>query len=150
MGSMDTIHRRYERPNTVAGLEAKRDELIRYRTALETEALKVTCDIDHLEAAIALFDPNATPNAIKRYVVRHRAKKGSVKAFLLDTLREADRPMTSAQLTDLWLAKRGLRVSEDVRVVMRKRIGAALISSRARGVVRNEGEFDGLKGWGVA
>jgi hypothetical protein len=145
-----SIHQRYERPNTVSGLEAKRDELIRYRTALENEALKVTCDIDHLEAAIALFDPNATPNAIKRYVVRHRAKKGSVKAFLLDTLREADRPMNSAQLTDLWLAKRGLRVSADVLVVMRKRIGAALITSRARGVVRNEGEIDGLKGWVVA
>jgi hypothetical protein len=147
---MDTLHQRFERPNTVSGLEAKRDELIRYRNALEAEVLKVTCDVDHLEAAIALFDPNATPNAIKRYVVRHRAKKGSVKAFLLDTLRDADRPMTSAELTDLWLARRGLRVSEDVRTVMRKRIGAGLIASRARGVVRNEGEFGGLKGWVVA
>jgi len=147
---METLHQRFERPNTVAGLETKRLELVRYRGALEAEILKVTCDIDHVEAAIRLFDPEATPNAIKRYVVRHRAKKGSVKAFLLDTLREADRPMTSAELTDLWLAKRGLRVSEDVRVVMRKRIGAALISSRARGVVRNEGDVDGLKGWVVA
>jgi hypothetical protein len=147
---MTGIHERYERPNTVAGLEAKKAELVRYRTALEAEVLKVTCDIDHVEAAIRLFDPSATPNAIKRYVVRHRAKKGSVKAFLLDTLREADRPMTSAELTDLWLAKRGLRVSEDVRVVMRKRIGAALIASRARGVMANAGVIDGLKGWVVA
>jgi hypothetical protein len=97
----DKIHQRFERPNTVSGLEAKRDELARYRTALEAEVRKVTCDIDHLEAAIALFDPNTTPNAIKRYVVRHRAKKGSVKAFILDTLREADGPMTSEQITDL-------------------------------------------------
>jgi hypothetical protein len=37
-----------------------------------------------------------------------------------------------------------------VRVVRRKRTGAALISSRARGVVRNEGEIDGLKVWVVA
>jgi hypothetical protein len=58
--------------------------------------------------------------------------------------------MTSAELTDLWLAKRGLRVSEEVRTVMRKRIGAALISSRARGVLANVGEFDILKGWVVA
>ena len=99
-----------------------------------------------LEEAIRLFDPNATPNAIKRHVVRHRAKKGTVKAFILDTLREADTPLTSAAITDLWLAARGLRVDEQTKIVMRKRIGAGLISSRARGVVRNEGVFDGHKG----
>ena len=147
---MSDLPTRYERPNTVSGLEAKRDELIRYRQALEAEARKVTCDIDHLEAAIRLFDPNTTPNAIRRYIVQHRAKKGSVKAFLLDQLRESDRPLTSAELTDRWLAARGLRVSDEVRVVMRKRIGAGLIASRRMGVVRNEGERDGLKGWVVA
>lgn len=144
---MDAIHQRYERPNTVSGLEAKRDELIRYRTALEAEVRKVTCDIDHLEAAIGLFDPTSTPNAIRRYVVRHRAKKGTVKAFILDTLREADAPMTSETITDLWLKARGLNASPDVRVVIRKRLGAGLISLRARGLVANEGQFDGAKGW---
>lgn len=147
---MDTIHQRFERPNTVSGLEAKRAELVRYRDALEAEVRKVTCDIDHLEAAIGLFDPQATPNAIRRYVVRHRAKKGTVQAFLLDRLREADAPLTSEALTDLWLKARGLNASAEVRVVMRKRIGAALISLRGRGVLRNEGEFDGFKGWVVA
>ncbi|SRR5579871_2309411 len=147
---MDNPHARYERPNTVSGLEAKKAELIRYRDALEAEVRKVTCDIDHLDAAIALFDPSATPNAIKRYVVRHRAKTGSVKAFILDTLREADGPMTSEAITDLWLKARGLNASPEVRVVIRKRIGAGLISYRARGILRNEGEIDGFKGWVVA
>ena len=146
----DAIHQRHERPNTVSGLEAKKAELVKYRDALEAEIRKVTCDIDHLEAAIALFDPNATPNAIKRYVVRHRAKKGSVKAFLLDTLREAPEPLTSVALTDLWLEARHLRVTDETRIVMRKRIGAGLISYRASGILRNEGVIDGLKGWVVA
>jgi hypothetical protein len=146
---MEPIHQRFERPNTVSGLEAKKAQLVRYREALEAEIRKVTCDIDHLEAAIALFDPNATPNAIRRYVVRHRAKKGTVKAFILDTLREADAPMTSEAITDLWLKARGLNASPDVRVVIRKRIGAALISLRARGILRNEGEQVGVKGWAV-
>jgi len=34
--------------------------------------------------------------------------------------------------------------------VIRKRIGAALIAMRARGIVRNEGVVEGLKGWRVA
>jgi hypothetical protein len=49
-----------ERLNTVAGLIAKGDELHRIRKSLETEVHKLTCDLDHLDAAIALFDPEHT------------------------------------------------------------------------------------------
>lgn len=138
-----------DRPNTVSGLNAKREELLAYRAGLHKELRKVTCDIDHLEAAIRLFDPDCTPNAIKAYVVRHRAKKGTVKAFILDKLRTAPAPLTSAQIADMWLEARDLRTDDETRVVIRKRIGAGLISLRARGVIRNEGWFDGRKGWVV-
>jgi hypothetical protein len=67
-----------ERPNAIAGLNAKRAELVKYRKELEAEVRKATCDIDHLEAAIKLFDPATTPPVIKRYVVQHRAKKGAL------------------------------------------------------------------------
>jgi hypothetical protein len=147
---MRTPTLRPERPNTVSGLNAKRDELIRYREALDAEIRKVTVDIDHLEAALKLFDPETTPNAIKRYVVRHRARKGSVKAFILDQLREADTPLSTAEITDRWLAARQLRTDTDTKIIIRKRIGAGLISLRARGIVRNEGEIDGTKRWIVA
>jgi len=73
-----------------------------------------------------------------------------VKAFILDTLRESARPLTSAEITDTWLMDRGLRADLQTRVAIRKRIGTALISSRRQGVVRNEGMFDGHKGWVVA
>jgi anti-sigma factor RsiW len=139
-----------ERPNTVSGLNAKRDELLAYRKALHAEVRKVTCDIDHLEAASRLFEPGNTPAAFKRYIVRHRAKKGTVKRFILGMLREATAPLTSAQITEAWVQDRGLRADDVTRVAIRKRIGAALISLRASGAARNEGVFDGLKGWRVA
>ena len=69
---------------------------------------------------------------------------------ILDTLREADGPLTSEQITDLWLAARGLRVNDQTKIVMRRRIGAGLISYRARGILRNEGEIGGFKGWVVS
>jgi hypothetical protein len=65
-----------ERPNTVAGLIAKRDELFRYREQLEAEHRKVTVDIDHLEGSIKLFDPRTSSDVIRNHVVRHRARKG--------------------------------------------------------------------------
>lgn len=140
-----------ERPNTVSGLNAKRDEPIRYRKELHREIKRVTCDIDHLEAAARLFQDGAHSLPFtslgRPYTVRHRARKGTVRRFILAQLREAQAPLTSASLCEAWLKDRGLKPDDDTRVVIRKRIGAALIALRAQGVARNEGFFEGLKGW---
>jgi len=136
-----------ERPNTVSGLNAKREELLRYRKQLQAEIRKVTCDIDHLEAAARLFTDGASFTGFKPYVVHHRARKGTVKRFILGMLREAQGPLTSAEITEAWLDKRGFSPNDETRVVIRKRVGAALISLRNQGVARNEGVRDGLKGW---
>ena len=40
---------------------------------LEGDLRAVTCDIDHLEGAIKLFDPDTTPEAVRRYTTRHRS-----------------------------------------------------------------------------
>lgn len=138
-----------ERPNTISGLNAKKAEPVQYRALLEAEIRKITCDIDHIEGALKLFDPANTPAAIKRYVVRHRAKKGTVKRFILEMLRTASRPLTSAEITDAWVEARALRTDRDTLIVIRKRIGAALISMRNAGLTANEGMIDGLKGWRV-
>lgn len=139
-----------ERPNTVAGLTAKRDELHKLRKSLESEIYKVTCDIDHLDAAIALFDPAQTPRAITRYVTKHRAKKGSVTPFVVKFLREAKTPVTSRDITTAWLEARSLRTDDATYVIIRKRIGACLTKLRNGGLaVCNEmvGEY---KGWVLA
>lgn len=136
---------RQERPNTVSGLNAKRDELMRLRKELQAQIRRLTVDIDHLEAAARLLDPEATPAAHRTYMVRHRARKGTVRQFILARLRDAAGPLTSAQLAEAWLRDRGLKTDDDTRIV--KRIGAALIALRNQGVARNEGFRDGLKGW---
>src|SRR5680860_1450837 len=98
----DTIE--YERPNTVSGLVAKHAELSALRDRYKAEIKKLTVDIDHLDASIRLFDPNADSYAIKGYVVKHRAQKGSVKRFVLNCLREAKEPITSRIITEKWAA----------------------------------------------
>ena len=117
---------RSERPNTVAGLIAKRAELARIRRRLESDLQAVTCDLDHLDAAIRLFDPETTPEAVKRYATKHRAKKGTVRRFVLTALREAPGPVTSRQLTETWCEERGLRTDAATFVIIRCRIGACL------------------------
>lgn len=138
-----------ERPNTVAGLVAKRAELAKLRDQLEREAHKITCDLDHLDAAIALFDPANTPLAVARYAVKHRAKKGALKRFVLGFLRDASEPVTSKDITTAWIAARGLRADDATYVILRKRIGACLIALRAAGHVANVPQAGEYKGWAV-
>ena len=124
---------------TVAGLEAKRADLVAYRARLEAETRKVTVDIDHLEAAIALFGTDADPDVIRGHAVKHRAKKGALKRFVLAKLREAGGPLTSEAITRAWCEDRGLRADGDTYVVIRKRVGSCLIAACGAGLVTREG-----------
>lgn len=130
---------KYDRPNTVAGLVAKHAELTKLRDQYKAEIKKLTVDIDHLDAAIRLFDPNADTRAIKEYVTKHRAQKGSVKRFVLNTIREASGPLTSRQISEMWAADRGLVADEATLVTIRKRIGACIKTCVNQGLVEECG-----------
>ena len=139
-----------ERPNTIAGLVAKRDELVRYRDQLEADIRAITCDIDHLEAAIRIFDPEDTPEARRRYAALHRAPKGQSMRFVLRKLKEASGPLTSRQLADMWCADRGLEAKDSTVSMLRKRIGATLKSLYNKRLVEQAGHVGGLIGWALA
>ncbi|MEL6283814.1 MAG: hypothetical protein AAFQ73_13830 [Pseudomonadota bacterium] len=110
------------------------------RERYREEIKKLTVDIDHLDAAIRLFDPNADTYAIKEYVTKHRAEKGSVKRFVLSTLRTASEPMTSREICQLWAADRGLVADEATLTILRKRIGACIKSCVHQGLVESVGQ----------
>lgn len=129
----------YDRPNTVAGLVAKHKELSDLRERYRAEIKKLTIDIDHLDAAIRLFDPNADTSVIKAYVIKHRAEKGSVKRFVLSMLREASGPLTSRQIAEAWVADRGLAADEATVVAIRKRIGACIKTCVTQGLIEDCG-----------
>lgn len=124
-----------ERPNTIAGLQAKRKQLVKLRADLEADVRKVTCDIDHLDACIRLFDPSAdTAAAIKRYATKHRAKKGQMRRFVLDQLKAAQGPITSLDIAEAWISDRALRADHSTTVMIRKRVGACLTSLKNQSI----------------
>ncbi|MGO9172795.1 MAG: hypothetical protein ACLP7P_12630 [Rhodomicrobium sp.] len=143
----------YERPNTVSGLVAKHKELYDLRERYRKEIKKLTVDIDHLDACIRLFDPKADSCAIKEYVTKHRAQKGTVKRFVLSTLREAPAAMTSRDITELWAKDRGLQADEATLTTIRKRIEACIQTRVSQGLNEcdgqtiNHGEFGPYKLW---
>jgi len=143
----------YERPNTVAGLTAKHAELCALREEYRAAIKKLTVDIDHLDAAIRLFDPNADTHKVNSYVTKHKAKKGSVKRFVLNCMREATGPLTSRQITEMWAADRGLEADEATLSILRKRIGACIKTCVSQDLIRDcgwtedHGEFGPYKLW---
>lgn len=130
---------KYDRPNTVSGLVAKHAELNALREKYKGEIKKLTVDIDHIDAAIRLFDPQADTYAIREYVTKHRAAKGTVKSFVLTCFRTATGPITSRQITELWAADRGLVADEATLCTLRKRIGACIKSCVEQGLIEDQG-----------
>lgn len=132
----------YERPNTVSGLMAKHKELSKLRDLHRAEIRKLTVDIDHLDAAIRLFDPQTDRGAIKEHVTRHRAEKGSVKRFVLNFIREASGPVTSRQITEAWAEDRGLKADEATYAILRKRVGSCIQGCVGQGLLEDTGWTD--------
>ncbi len=146
----------YTRPNTVAGLVEKHRKLVALRDRHLAEVRKITVDVDHLDAAIRLFDPDADVSPIREYVTKHRAQKGTVMRFVLTQLREADGPLTSRQITEAWCADRGLAADDATYATLRKRIGACIKACVGKGLVEDRGwtRDHGVTGpyqlWGMA
>ncbi len=138
-----------ERPNTVSGLQAKRAELVKLRELLQADFKKVTCDIDHLDACLRLFDPAAEElqQTKNRYATAHRAHFGHTKRFVLNALRIAEGPLTSVAITRDWIKDRGLEPDESTRVILTKRIGACITSLKGQGHIVQEGLSGEYKAW---
>lgn len=136
-----------ERPNTVAGLAAKRDELHRELLRTRSHEKKIICAIDHVEGAIRLFEPGGMPTRIVKNVSIHRAEKGSVVRLAMRMLKEAKGPVTAADITEEQIRIRKLKADDATFVMMRKRVGACLTKLKSHGVIRGV-YLPGLyKGW---
>jgi len=134
-----------ERPNTVSGLQAKKAELEKVRDQLEADLRAVTADLDHLDAAIRLFGQT---QAKGRYMRQYRARKGSVRRFILNALREATGPITARDITEAWCAARGLKTDDATWAILRNRMGASLTALKNQGAVLAVSvQADGYKGW---
>ena len=141
-----------ERPNTISGLQAKRAELVTLRKNLVAEAKKVLCDIDHIDACIRLFDPNADLERVRlnRYATKHRAPKGHQKRFVLNTLREANGPVSTRVITEAWIKERGLEPDASTFIILRKRIGACIKTLNNQGLAEGVGHDGEYKLWSLS
>jgi len=122
----------------------------RQQKQLKGDLEKLTCDLEHLEATIRLFDPEQQPEAIKRYVLQYRARTGQMTRFLFDRLREAGGPVSIHALARAWVAERGMSEQGGTLAVMRRRIGVTLRRLAGKGMMRSVYEDGRCVGYMVA
>ena len=81
-----------ERPNTMAGLVEKRAEIAGEIAHTRAKLRQLIIDLDHVDAAIRLFDPNYDVEGIRQKIpsAAHRAIRGDMTRAMLGALRIPD------------------------------------------------------------
>jgi hypothetical protein len=97
--------------------------------------------LGHLDATLALFDPEGNPKAIRAKRPYKRVKlfgAGKLSRLILDALRKAERPLSASEVTAAVVTE--LDFGPDAAVGMATRVRATLIYLAKRGSVVKEGE----------
>ena len=87
-------------PHVITGLIAKRAEIAGQIEHAQDKLRQLTIDLDHVDAAIHIFDPSIELEEIKVRPVppKHHAFRGEVSRIVLATLKNAKRPLTTAEI----------------------------------------------------
>ncbi|HEV2160768.1 MAG TPA: hypothetical protein VGR52_00835 [Stellaceae bacterium] len=125
--------------HVLGGLIRKRKEIAGQIEDAQLKLRQAIIDLDNLDCAIRLFDPEIDLEEIRPSPLppRHSAYKGEMSRIILGALRDAGRPMTSKELVFQVMAERGLAV-HDKRLVLllTKRVGASLKHYKHKGTLR--------------
>ena len=138
--------------HVVSALRDKRGELAGRIDGLQDQLRQAFIDMDHIDAALRMFDPDIELDEIKPKPLppRHRAFKGQVTRAILAMLR-SDGAMDAKAITIRLMAERELNPNDaDLAKAFNKRIGAALRNLRERGLVSSQRGDKGLLRWSIA
>jgi len=141
--------------HALSGLIAKRAEVAGQIADARETLRKLIVDLDHVDAAIRLFDPDYDIASIRDKPVHPAqiARRGDSIRLILDLLREATEPMTTKQIALQVMAHRGLNTMDDALVLtMTRRVGASLRSYRDAGAIRSikDGRYGKYDLWEIA
>lgn len=138
--------------HVLSGLLAKRAEIAGKIEMLEREIRDLIASLDHVDAALRIFDPNVDFESIKPKIPpRHMAFKGEVSRLILNALRKAGKPLPVSQLTLAVLAGRGLSADDKPFVaILSKRVGACLRNLRKKGLVKMNRPLGSYGHWEIA
>jgi hypothetical protein len=121
---------------TVQGLIRKRAEMAGQVTALQAQLGELICALSHIDASIRVFKPDIDLEDLPERLAPapFTGFRGEIQRFLLDELRGANHPLSTLELAERVMRKRGLDPAD--RVVFKlisHRTGYSLAKLRKAG-----------------
>ena len=123
---------------TLSGLLRKRAEMAGQVEAMQAQLGALITDLSHIDAAIRVFRPDIDLADLpeKLAPAPFTGFRGEIQRFLLDELRKANHPLSTFDLAERVMAKRGLPPDDRVIVkLIQRRTGYALAKLRNKGKV---------------
>lgn len=129
-------------PIVISALVKKRAELAGDIENAQAKLHQMILDLEHLDQALALFDPTYEIASIKPRGFRPPpdwARRGEMTRLIMHILRKAPEPMTSRDVAMQIMVERAMDTNEKKLLqLMGKRVGVALRTLRQKGGVRSE------------
>lgn len=127
--------------HVVSALKEKRIQVASQIESLQGQMRQAVIDLDHVEAALRLFDPDVDLAALSPRKVAPILydTKGDTGRVILDTLRNSMRPLTTAQVCEAVMVARNLDTNDKglCRVMMRRTNANLKHWQRKRGLIRS-------------
>lgn len=127
--------------HVVSALKTKRIQVASQIEALQGQLRQATIDLDHVEAALRLFDPEVDLAALSPRKVAPVLydTKGDTGRIILDTLRASMRPLSTAQVCEAVMKARALDTNDKAlcRMMMRRTNANLKHWAKKRGLIRS-------------
>lgn len=123
---------------TIQGLIRKRAELAGQVEAIHCQLSSLMAQLNAIDTSIQVFRPGIELADLPEKVppAPFTAFRGEFQRFLLDQLRQADRPLTTFELAEAMMDRRGLDKGDRiVFTLIARRTGYALTKMRKAGKV---------------
>jgi hypothetical protein len=127
--------------HVVSALKTKRIQVASQIESLQGQLRQAVIDLDHVEAALKLFDPDvdlASLPARKVAPVSYDTK-GDTGRIILETLRTATKPLSTEQVCQAVMVARRLDTNDKAlcRTMMRRTLANLKHWSKRRGLIRS-------------
>lgn len=127
--------------HVISALKTKRIQVASQIESLQGQIRQAVMDLDHVEAALRLFDPDVdlaalSPRKVAQVLTDHHGDTGRV---ILETLRTSMRPLTTAQVCDAVMKARNLDTNDKAlcRLMMKRTAANLKHWQRKRGLIRS-------------
>ena len=109
--------------------------------------------MEHVDATIRLFAPDADLSAIKPkpYTTNFHAFRGEVARHVLSALRQAEGPISTQDMPRAVCLARGLNADDpSILKLVRNRVNVCLGKLRDQHLIREAGKAGEFKAWALA